>query len=127
MQTLMTTLFCANLGYTDVSFLLGWWFVDDTLERHIWNIDISDGNIFDLYCFCCVNFSITDVSLLVHWRFVDDSLKKHWSYSEDFHANHNDHEGFYWPNLRNIDVSLLLCRWSLMILWRDVIETLIIS
>ena len=31
---------------------------------------------------------------------------------------------FFWPNLRNIDVSLLLRQWSLMILWRDIFETL---
>ena len=30
-------------------------------------------------------------------------------------------------NLWNIDVSLLLRRWSLMILWRDILETVIIS
>ena len=101
--------------------------VDDSLERHIWNIDIFDGNIFDLYRFCCVNLSITDVSLLVHWRFVDDSLKKHWRYREDFHANIEFHKCFHWPNLRKIDVSLLLCWWSLMILWRDIFEILIIS
>ena len=34
---------------------------------------------------------------------------------------------FYWPNLRNIDVSLLLRRWSLMMLCIEVFETLIIS
>ena len=34
---------------------------------------------------------------------------------------------FFWPNLQNIDVSLLLRRWSLMILRRDIFETLVFS
>ena len=54
-------------------------------------------------------------------------MKKHWSYSEDFVANINDHKCLIWLNLRNIDVSLLLRRWSLMILWRDIFGTLINS
>ena len=57
--------------------------VDDSLERHIWNIDNFDANFFDLYCFCCVNLWITDISLLLHRCFVDDFLKNHWSYSEN--------------------------------------------
>ena len=100
---------------------------DDTLERHIWHLDNFYGNFFDLDCLRCVNVWICDVSLLLHWWFVDDSLKIHWSYSEDFDASINDLQGFYWPNLRNIDVSLLLRGWSLMIHWRDIFETLIIS
>ena len=101
--------------------------VDDALQRYIGNSDSFDETFFDLYCSECVKFWNIEVSLFLHWWFVDDSLKKHCWHYEDFDANNNYHKGFYWPNLRNIDVSLLLCRWSLMILWRDVFETLIIS
>ena len=100
--------------------------VDDSLERHIWNPDKLQGNLWSLLILC-VNLWITDVSLLNHWRILDESSKKHWRYSEVFVANINDHKCFFKPKFRNIDVSLLLCRWSLMILWRDVFETLIIS
>ena len=63
----------------------------------------------------------------MHWRFVDDCLKKHWGYGEDFDANIEDHKSLHWPSLRNIDVSLLLRRRSLMILWRDIFQILILS
>ena len=80
---------------------------------------------FDLYWFCCVNLWIIDVSLLVHWRFVGDLLKKHRRYSEKLDASKKDLQRFYWPNLQNIDVSLLPLRWLLIILSRDIFETLI--
>ena len=108
--------FCAKLGKIDVSKPLPWWFVDAVFVRHCWNIDIFVGSFFDLYCFWCVNLWIIEFTLLVHWRFVDDSLMKHWRYSEDFDANIEDHKRFHRPSLRNIDVSLLLRRRSLMIL-----------
>ena len=101
--------------------------VDESLERPIWNIGIFDGNVFYLYYFLCVELWITEVSLQLNRWFVDDSLKNTWSYSGDFVAHIKDHKCFFKPNLRNIDVSLLLHRWSLMILWRDKFETLIIS
>ena len=34
---------------------------------------------------------------------------------------------FFLPNLRNIDVALPLRLWSLLILWRDIFETLVFS
>ena len=101
--------------------------VDDSLERRIWNIDNSVEKFFELFCFCCVNIWIIDLSLLVHWRVVDASLKKHWCYCQDFDANNMNLNCYDWPNLRNIDVSLLLRRWSLMMLCIEVFETLIIS
>ena len=61
--------------------------------------------------------------------FIDDSfddlLRKQRRYSEKFDASIIYLQGFYWPNLQNIDVSLLPLRWLLMILWRDIFETLI--
>ena len=83
-------LFCANLQNIDVSLPLRRWFVDDSFERHIWNIDYFDGNFFDLYCFHYVNLWIIHVSLLLQWWFVDDSLKKHWWHYEDLDASGRD-------------------------------------
>ena len=80
-------------------------FVDDSLKRHIWNIDNFEGNFFDLHWCCCVNLRTIDVSLLLHWWFDDDSFKKHWRYSEDFDASVFDLYAFYWLNLRNFVVS----------------------
>ena len=100
--------------------------VDDSLEKHIWNLDKLQGKLWSLLIFC-VNLWVTDASLQNHWRILDEASKKHWRYSEDFVANINDHKCFFKPNLRNTNVSLLLRRWSLMILWRDIFETLIIS
>ena len=101
--------------------------VDDSLTRLIWNIDNFVENFFELFCFWCVNLWIIDFSLLVHWRFVDDSMQKHWRYSKNFDANIEDHKCFQRPTLRNIDVSLLLPRRSLMILSRDVFRIVIFS
>ena len=109
----------------DVSLLLRQWFLM-ILWRDIFETLINSKANFDLFGFC-VNLWITDVSLLNHWRILDESSKKHWRYSEDFVANIIDHKCFFKPNLRNIDVSLLFRRWSLMILWRDIFETLINS
>ena len=101
--------------------------VDDPLERRIWNTDNFVEKFFEFFCFCCVNHWIIDFSMLVRWRFVDDPPKKHWRFSKGFHANNNHDKCFHWPNLRSIDVSLLLPGRSLMILWRDVFRILIIS
>ena len=87
-------LFCANLQNIDVSLLLRRWFVDESLEGHIWSIGNFDGNFFGLYCFLCVNLWIIRVSLLLQWWFVDDSLKKHWWNYEALDANAKDHWSF---------------------------------
>ena len=102
-------------------------FVDDSLERHVWSIDNFDAIFFDLYCFCCVKLWITDVSLLLHRWFVDGSSKNHWSYSKDFVAKIKDHKCFFLTWSPKHWWSLLRCRGSLMIFWRDISETLIIS
>ena len=106
-------------------------FVDSSLMIHWRDIfetnDASDGNFLNLFCFCCVNFRIVHVSLLLHWWFFVDSLKIHWRYSEDFDASINDLEWFF--DLIS-ETSLLPCCFvddSLMIIWRDKIEALIIS
>ena len=114
-----------NLRNTDVSLLLRRWSLM-ILWRDIFDTLTTSMATF-LILMRCVNVWICDVSLLLHWWFVDDSLKIHWRYSEDFDASINDLQGLFWPNLRNIDVSLLLRRWSLMILWREIFETLITS
>ena len=70
---------------------------------------------------------ITDVSLLVRSRFVDGSLKIHWRYSEDFDGSINDLQWFF--DLMS-ETSLFPCCFvddSLMIIWRDIFEALIIS
>ena len=115
------------LRYSDDSLLLRQLFVDDTLKRDIWNLDIFDGNFFDLFCFCCVNIRIIHVSLLLHWWFVVDPLKIHWRYSEDFNASINELQWFF--DLIS-ETSLFPCCFvddSLMIIWRDIFEALIIS
>ena len=102
-------------------------FVDDSLERHIWTNDRFDGSFFNLYCFRCVNVWNIDVSLLLHWRCVDDSLKIHWRYSEDFAASIIDLQGFFDLISNTLIFPCCFVVDSLMILWRDIFETLIIS
>ena len=102
-------------------------FVDDSLERHIWSIDKFDGNFLNLYCFRCVNVWIIDVSLLLPWRFVDVSLKIPWRFSEVFDASNNDFKVFFDLNSKTLMLPCCFIIGSLMILWRDIFETLIIS
>ena len=100
--------------------------VDDTFERQIWNIDKFDGNFYGLFCFCCVNLWIIVFSLLVPWRFLDEYLRKPWRYSDVFNAKVNDHNCFYWLDLPKHWCFIAARRWSLMTLWRDIIETMTI-
>ena len=88
--------------------------------------------IFGRICFWSIelfmcSISNFDVSLLLDWLIVvDDSLKRRWWDIDDFDAGINDNF-FCCDNLRNIDVPLLLRRWPLMILWRGILETVIVS
>ena len=120
-------LFCANLQNIYCSWLLCRWFVDNSLERHIWNIENFDGNFFDPYCFCWVRVWIIDVSLLLHLRFVDDF----WRYI-DVTAKISLQALMIFKVFSDLSSKILMfpCYFvvdSLMILWRDLFETLIIS
>ena len=115
-----------NLRNPHVSSLLRRWLVDDSLGRHIWNIDNFDGNFFDRYCF----FVLATESLTFHCWFIDESLmifRRKLDVTAKISMQTLMIINVFLPNLRNIDVSLLLRRWSLLILWRDIFETLVIS
>ena len=128
MQTLMIKyFFCAILGNLDVSVLSPWWFFDDALERHCWNLDNFKGNFFDLLCSCCGNLWIIDFSLLVHWRLVDDSLEKHWCYREDFDGNIIDQKFFCDLISETLMFHCCFVDDSLMITWRKSDELASIS
>ena len=74
MQTLMTIIFCANLGYIDVSLLL----VDDSL-RTLWR-DIFETLMFSMETFLIflVFVVLTFQLLMFHCYFIDDSLTYLW-------------------------------------------------
>ena len=65
---------------------------------------------------CCL---INQLLLMILWRDVAETLM--------ISMQTLMMKFFCCGNLRNIDVSLLLCRWSLMIVWRDILETVIVS
>ena len=118
---------CANLGDVDVSLLFSWWVVDDALEGHCWSINNFEGNFFDFYCFCCANLWMIDFSLLVLWQFVDDCLKKHWRYSEDLIQTLMIINVFVGLISETLKFHCCLVDDKLMTLWREIIETLVIS
>ena len=68
-----------------------------------------------------------DGSLLLDWLTVDDPMKNYRRYSEDFDASIYDLYGFF--NLISATLLFHSCfvNDSLMILWRDIFEALIIS
>ena len=103
------------------------WFVDDSLERHNWNIDNFDGN-FLIFIDSVV---FTSESLMFHCFFIDDSLMTPWK-------NIDDPRKIWMQTLKIIEVSnviiirtlMVLCcliDGSLMILWRIFDKILMIS
>ena len=65
--------------------------------QYWWNVDDSDANINDDYCFQSAKLWNIDVSLMTLWGNIDD-----------FDGNIEDHQWFQSTIFQNIDGSLMI-------------------
>ena len=113
---------CVKLWNIEVSLFLHWWFVDDSLKKRWWHCEGLDANPKDHWTFSCENHQNVDVPLLFDWLVVDDTLKRHWWDLDDLDANKNDN--FFVLNSEILTFHYWFLDDSLMMLWRDIVETL---
>ena len=117
---------CVKLCNIDVSMFLHWWFVNDSLKEHWWHYKDLDANAKDHWSSCCENHQNVDVPLLLDWLLVDDTLKRRWWDLDDFDAN-NDDKYFFVLNSETLMFHYCFLDDSLMMLWKEIVEILIIS